>query len=942
MMHGARREHLYNLLPAVYRTRDVAQGGPLRALLGVIEGELELLERDVDRLYDNWFIETCDEWVVPYIGDLLGVRDLLPLQDGAFSQRGLVANTLSYRRRKGTVAMLEQMARDITGWPAKAVELFELLVTTQYLNHLRLGQSATMDLRDTDRLDLLHSPFERVSHTAEVRHIDNARGKYNTPHVGLFLWRLQSYAMEGGDPRAVADPPDGRYHFNSLGYDAPLFTRPETETEITQLAEEVNLPGPIRPAAFSSDLEDYRRRESEERLSDSTYYGPARSLNIIKDRVAISPVGVIHKDLRNWDRPPKDKVAVDVSRGRLAFADGEEPEREVKVSYSYGFSGDIGGGPYPRQQGRSNESGRGGPDTIADPGALDRLIEVPSPGIDAISAALDEWEQNDQTVIQIGDDRTYQEDLEIGVDGSEQLVIQAANGRRPTLIGDVILKGNAAGARLRLDGLLISGSLHAEGDLERLSIRHCTFVPGQRLDVDRRPQEPDQPSVVVEATNKHLELEIDKSIVGPLRVPPEVVGIDVQDSIVDSPFEPSIIPVLVSKPIPAVNLSSETPAVNVTIGDEGPYRAVFPDDQARPNTVPQARDQLQAAIQAAHDSPAFRDARVVTVPVPRFDDRLIVLPGIAASITIEAADPTASELALDPESSLQVYALLSGKLTSSFSLSSDTPSLDIVIGDEGPRTLVLSEDSANKPSTVAQARDALLRAIRTAHGTSQAFTPALVANVGDRLVVLPGAEGVTVTFSTAPNDETTLTELALESALPAIAASDGGGSPGPPTTLRRTTIFGTVHIKELTLASEVIFADPVTADRRQAGCVRFSYVPDGSRTPSRFRCQPDLEIQKELEAALRVEPSLTSAERERILNDIRARLRPSFTAVRYGEAAYAQLGMDCAEEIRTGAEDEGEMGAYNFLQQEQRTRNLRASLDAYLRFGLEAGSLFVN
>jgi hypothetical protein len=333
---------------------------------------------------------------------------------------------------------------------------------------------------------------------------------------------------------------------------------------------------------------------------------------------------------------------------------------------------------------------------------------------------------------------------------------------------------------------------------------------------------------------------------------------------------------------------------------------------------------------------------VVTVPVPGFDNRLIVLPGIAASMVIEAADPTASELALDPESSLQVYALLSGKLTSSFSLSSDTPSLDIVIGDEGPRTLVLSEDSANKPSTVAQARDALLRAIRTAHGTSQAFTSALVANVGDRLVVLPGAEGVTVTFSTTPTDQTTLTELALESALPAIAASDGSGSPGPPTTLRRTTIFGTVHVKELTLASEVIFADPVTAERRQAGCVRFSYVPDGSRTPSRFRCQPDLEIQKELEAALRAEPSLTSAERERILNDIRARLRPSFTAVRYGEAAYAQLGMDCAEEIRTGAEDEGEMGAYNFLQQEQRTRNLRASLDAYLRFGLEAGSLFVN
>ncbi len=33
--------------------------------------------------------------------------------------------------------MIETLARDVTGWPARVVEYFELLATTQYLNHLR-------------------------------------------------------------------------------------------------------------------------------------------------------------------------------------------------------------------------------------------------------------------------------------------------------------------------------------------------------------------------------------------------------------------------------------------------------------------------------------------------------------------------------------------------------------------------------------------------------------------------------------------------------------------------------------------------------------------------------------------------------------------------------------------------------------------------------------
>src|ERR1051326_1832390 len=93
-------ERLYQLLPAIYRVRDAQLGEPLKALVALLADQGAVLEEDIAQLYDNWFIETCEEWVVPYIGDLLGVRGLLPGNGGSFSQRGRVANTLAHRRGK--------------------------------------------------------------------------------------------------------------------------------------------------------------------------------------------------------------------------------------------------------------------------------------------------------------------------------------------------------------------------------------------------------------------------------------------------------------------------------------------------------------------------------------------------------------------------------------------------------------------------------------------------------------------------------------------------------------------------------------------------------------------------------------------------------------------------------------------------------------------------
>ena len=67
-------DYLYNLLPVIYRQRDAEKGYPLRDLLRVINEQVDVVQTDISQLYENWFIETCEDWVVPYIGDLIAYQ----------------------------------------------------------------------------------------------------------------------------------------------------------------------------------------------------------------------------------------------------------------------------------------------------------------------------------------------------------------------------------------------------------------------------------------------------------------------------------------------------------------------------------------------------------------------------------------------------------------------------------------------------------------------------------------------------------------------------------------------------------------------------------------------------------------------------------------------------------------------------------------------------
>src|SRR4051794_16228837 len=111
---------LFELLPSYYRTADALQGRPLQALLRLVARQAHVLEEEIAQSYDDQFIETCQAWAAPYLGDLVGYVALQSLGTTWHAPRAEVADTIASRRRKGTLSGLEPLARDVAGWAARA------------------------------------------------------------------------------------------------------------------------------------------------------------------------------------------------------------------------------------------------------------------------------------------------------------------------------------------------------------------------------------------------------------------------------------------------------------------------------------------------------------------------------------------------------------------------------------------------------------------------------------------------------------------------------------------------------------------------------------------------------------------------------------------------------------------------------------------------------
>lgn len=577
---------LYRQLPAFWRVRDAEEGWPLRALLAAIEEQVAAVEDDVARLYDGLFVETADPWILPYIGDLVGTTPLFDVSAVpepstwralfadlagaapvpgepsrlmptiAARTRPDVAKTIYYRRRKGTAPMLEELARDVTGWPAHVVEFFRILGWTQWIrNHVRHGRGGWVDLRSTGVAELVQGAFDDTTRTVDVRPFDAFVGRHGIPKIGFFLWRLVAEPLDGVDAREADEP--WRWRFSPLGHDAPLFTRTRREADETGQATELHVPAPIRRGLLFADLEAAR----DATAATSELYGPFGTSAIAAAGETSLHVALVQPDgsslevpahrvhcmtLDPWRRPSGDLVGIDVRLGRIAL--GEDLSvAGLRVAYCLGSVAGIGGGAYAR----TGWLVRRTPDMA--------LYTVGEGGADTLREALAAWDVDGKpdAVIRILDNRTYHETssgLALEIEPADPdpatgrrgiLAIEAADRARPHLRLDTPLTilGDHPESMVTLGGLLIEGAVAVTGTLRRLRLLHCTLVPGRSIAETGPawlpPATPVAPSLTVVDTlggavaNTGLSVECAFSITGPLRMPAHARQLVVLDGVVD-------------------------------------------------------------------------------------------------------------------------------------------------------------------------------------------------------------------------------------------------------------------------------------------------------------------------------------------------------------------------------------------------------------------------
>ena len=537
--------------------------GPLQSLLMLIEEQLAIVAEDLDQLYDDQFIETCAPWVIPYIGDLIGYQPVHGVAAAVASPRAEVAHTISFRRRKGTVLVLEQLARDVTGWGAHAIEFFKLLAVSQSMKNIRPENRYSPDLRNWRAGADINGAFDATAHKIDVRRIAVERGRYNIQNIGIFLWSLNAYSLTNVPVTAV----DGSglfFRFSPLGADIPLFNNPVTQgPNITQAAQPLNVPAPLRRRVLCQDIQSG---------AGAVYYGETKSLVLSLNGTPLNPYQIRVCNLSGADGAWANVAgaaslivaSIDPELGRIALTSAVSPlpsagasVPQLQASFHYGFSADMGGGEYSRV------------DSFAvPPNALvlpfpDKPVPPNPPRYSTLQDALvfaASLNGEGQVAVEIGDSSVYQLNsaaapgLQIDVPAGITLELRAADGCRPTLaLGAEITVVGGAGSSLNLNGLLIAYEPISVGapipaalvhvpnvtgnQLAQLGLSHCTVVPGLALSSQGSAKFSGQPALVAELPD--LQVAIQNSIVGAMQAHP-LATVNLLNSIVDA-CEPTLV-----------------------------------------------------------------------------------------------------------------------------------------------------------------------------------------------------------------------------------------------------------------------------------------------------------------------------------------------------------------------------------------------------------------
>lgn len=542
-------DKIWALLPEIYRAEDSASltgKGPLRELVERIGREGAILRRSIDRLWEDQAIETCDDWVIPYLADLLAVNLVEGLDSRA--QRLDVANTIYYRRRKGTVAILEEIAADVTGWDARVVEFFQRMSRTRHGLDPEIGlpsraadplsarkiqeadglvgrltgtpKGGFADLRSAHGARLSRTAFDEYSHVADMRIGRGRTGLHNITRLGVFVWRLDSVPIDVSTPVAYEGCPD-RYTFDPTGREIQLFAKSSrTYGDAWIPPDEHQVKGPIS-AYLLRDALSHLYADLDE---DGVTVLP-RSMAIYEKHGAFLDLVVpLRVSAGGHEDPTVKDYFIDPELGRF-FVVGPQPPAggPLRVGYRYGFSSGIGAGGYDRRV-------RG----QADPGTPTSVV---SGGGAALGGAL-----SGTAHVLVQDSLTYTSVVDVTV---TKLVIRGENERRPVIrFGPAspsawTFTGAGSDAVLTLDGLLVSGAdIVLAGTFDTVTIVTSTLDPGELSDDVTKFQKAADGQLLI-PTRLRVKanirrLVIDRSIVGPIAVASgsTVETLSITDSIV--------------------------------------------------------------------------------------------------------------------------------------------------------------------------------------------------------------------------------------------------------------------------------------------------------------------------------------------------------------------------------------------------------------------------
>ena len=546
---------LWALLPEVYRAADATEldgPGPLQELCRRLAQQVAVVRRSLDRLWEDQSIEGCEDWVIPYIAALLDTN-LVPAMD-ARGQRLDVANTINYRRRKGTLGLIEQLAADVTGWESRAIEFFRRLTRRRHLLDPAIGRPADAvdpaaarqlqlaemlvgklsgtpaggyaDLRSATGAAATGSAFDEFSHRVDVRPGRGALGWYTISKLGLFLWRSPSIPVPRATPVQVANC-QGYFSFDPTGRQIALWqadNRPAAGYgEGWVSIEEWEVPGPIDQLVYDAILA----------LCDVPVprdAWPERDASLWPGSLSVSELDAGYP-------VSQDAVTVWTDVGRLKLDSAVAP---VEVSYHYGLPGLLGAGPYDRRQACVTTPPDPQPVTEVQGGSAtalhDALLALGSAGTVVLTDGL-----TSTAVADLGSAAAPISNVCVHAIDESRAVIRQASGAAPWVFeGPTSVTGT--GAQLRLEALLLSGfDVVLRGYFEQVTITCCTFDPGTAGDL-RTPQVTWEPAVDgqalsptrlwIEGTVKSLVIE--RSVLGPIRTRQggKTESIEISDSIV--------------------------------------------------------------------------------------------------------------------------------------------------------------------------------------------------------------------------------------------------------------------------------------------------------------------------------------------------------------------------------------------------------------------------